>query len=59
MRIFVTKKLASVMGIKPVPVGNETDPLFSWTANWTNTFYDRKEDMVVMINNATRFTVLI
>ena len=34
------------------------DPLFSWTANWTNTSDRRKEDMIVMVNNATRFTVL-
>ena len=59
MQIFLTKKLAEAMGIKPAPANNSVDPLFSWTANWTNTFDRRKEDMVVMVNNATRFTVLI
>ena len=33
--------------------------MFSWTVNWINTFDRRKEDMVVMVNNATRFTVTI
>jgi len=47
------------MGIKPAPAIDVADPLFSWTANWTNTFDRRKEDMVVMVNNATRFTVSI
>jgi len=59
MYVFVTKKLASAIGIKPDPVSTDINPLFSWTANWTNTFDGRKEDMVVLINNATRFAVLI
>ena len=59
MQIALTKKLAQVMGVK-LPLANDNvDPLFSWTANWTNTFSRRKEDMVVMVNNATRFTVAI
>lgn len=37
----------------------DIDPLFSWTASWINTFDRRKEDMVVMVNSATRFTVTI
>ena len=59
MQIAVTKKLADAMEVKPLPADNSADPLFSWTATWTNTFSNRKEDMVVMINNATQFTVLI
>ncbi len=36
------------------------DSIFSWTANWTRVWENRKaEDMLVLINNATRFTVAI
>ena len=59
MLIALTKKLASAMGVKPVAAQDDIDPLFSWAANWTNTFDGRKEDMVVLVNSATRFTVLI
>lgn len=59
MQIALTKKLAEAMDIKPASANNTAEPLFSWTANWTNTFDRRKEDMVVMVNNATRFTVSI
>lgn len=59
MQIALTKKLANAIGIKPVLGVEHIDPLFCWTANWTNTFDRRKEDMVVMVNNATRFTVAI
>lgn len=59
MQIALTKKLAEAMGVKPAPADNTANPLFSWTANWTNTFDRRKEDMVVMVNNVTRFTVSI
>jgi hypothetical protein len=47
------------MGIKTTIQSEPINPLFSWTANWTNTFDHRKEDMVVMVNNATFFTVTI
>lgn len=59
MQIALTKKLAEAMGIKPISVNEQIDSFFIWTANWTNTFNDRKEDMVVMVNGATRFTVTI
>jgi len=59
MQIALTKKLADAMGVKPGKENPEINPLFCWTANWTNTFDRRKEDMVVMINNATQFTVTI
>jgi len=59
MQIALTTKLAKAIGIKPASANNTTEPLFSWTANWTNTFDRRKEDMVVMVNNANRFTVSI
>jgi hypothetical protein len=36
------------------------NPLFSWTANWTKVWDNRRtEDMIVLVNNATRFTVAI
>ena len=59
MQIALTKKLADAIGVKPAPADDGANPLLSWTANWTNTFDRRKEDMIVMVNNATRFTVTI
>ena len=60
MQISLTKKLAEAMSIKPSDCNKELNPLLCWTANWTNTFQDRrKEDLVVLVNNATRFTVAI
>lgn len=59
MQILLTKKLADAMEIKPTSASENLDPIFAWTANWINTFDRRKEDMIVMVNNATRFTVTI
>lgn len=59
MQIALTKKLAAAAGVKPADANELVNPLFCWTANWTNTFDNRKEDMVVMVNHATRFTVTI
>lgn len=59
MQIALTKKLVDAIGVKLTPPIAGVDPLFSWTANWINTFDRRKEDMVIMVNNATRFTVSI
>lgn len=59
MQIFLTKKLAAAMGAKPADGGAPENLLFAWTANWTNTFADHGEDMLVMTNNATRFPVVI
>lgn len=59
MQISLTKKLADVMCAKPKASDNQINPLFCWTANWTNVFDRRKEDLVVLVNNATRFTVAI
>jgi hypothetical protein len=59
MQIALTKKLAEAIGIVPAPADEAMNPLFSWTANFTNTFADRKEDTVVLVNNATHFTVVI
>jgi len=59
IQIALTKKLATAMAIKPETADESVNPIFCWTANWTNTFDGRKEDMVVMVNHATRFTVTI
>jgi len=60
MQIALTKKLAEAMGIKPSPVHKVINPLFTWTANWTKVWDNRRtEDMLVLVNNATRFTVAI
>lgn len=60
MQIALTKKLANAMGVD-CPLDHDlVDPLFSWTANWTTVWENRKsEDMLVLVNNATRFTVAI
>jgi hypothetical protein len=60
MQIALTKKLADVMGIKPAEGLASEDPLFSWTANRTNVWENRKaENMLVLVNHATRFAVAI
>lgn len=60
MQIALTKKLAEAMGIKPSPVRKGLNPLSTWTANWTKVWDNRRaEDMLVLVNNATRFTVAI
>lgn len=58
MQIALTKKLADAMGVNPPPVQEDLNPLFTWTANWTKVWDNRRtEDMIVLVNNATRFTV--
>jgi hypothetical protein len=60
MQIALTKKLADAMGVKPNAGQNEVDPLFAWTASWVNVWANRKaENMLVLVNNATRFVVAI
>ncbi len=60
MQIALTKKLSEAIGMKPPAVNETIDPLFSWTANWTKVWDNRRaEDMLVLVNNATRFTVAI
>jgi hypothetical protein len=60
MQIVLTKKLADAMGVNSPSAHEVVDPLFSWTANWTKVWDNRRaEDMLVLVNNATRFTVAI
>ncbi|MEF9922933.1 MAG: plasmid pRiA4b ORF-3 family protein [Anaerovoracaceae bacterium] len=60
MKIALTKKLAIAMGIKLPSTQEAVNPLFSWTANWTNVWGNCKtEEMLVLVNDATRFTVAI
>lgn len=60
MQISLTKKLADAMELKLPGSNEEGNPLFSWTANWSNVWDNRRtEDMLVLVNNATRFTVAI
>jgi hypothetical protein len=60
MQIALTKKLADAIGVNAASTHKDENPLFSWTANWTKVWENRKtEDMIVLVNNATRFTVAI
>ncbi|SHK22273.1 pRiA4b ORF-3-like protein [Geosporobacter subterraneus DSM 17957] len=60
MQIALTKKLAEAVGVKAAFAQENENPLFSWTANWTKVWDNRRtEDMIVLVNNATRFTVAI
>ena len=60
MQIELTKKLSDALGIKPEVANDSTNPIFTWTANWTNVWVNRKtEDMLVLVNNATRFVVAV
>lgn len=60
MQIALTKKLADAIGVNPPSAHKDENPLFSWTANWTKVWDNRRaEDMLVLVNNATRFTVAI
>jgi hypothetical protein len=46
------------MSLKALPDARDDNPLFSWTANWTNTWDNRKtKDLLMLVNNATRFAV--
>jgi len=60
MQVALTKKLSEAMGVKVSAAGEAINPLFTWTANWTKVWDNRRtEDMLVLVNNATRFTVAI
>jgi hypothetical protein len=60
MQIALTKKLADALGVNPLSTHEDVNPLFSWIANWTKVWDNRRaEDMLVLVNNATRFTVAI
>jgi hypothetical protein len=60
MQIALTKKLSEALELKLPAVDDSINPIFSWTANWTKVWDNRRtEDMIVLVNNATRFTVAI
>ncbi len=60
MQIALTKKLSDALCIKPEEINEGINPIFTWTANWTNVWTNRKtEDMLVLVNNATRFVVAV
>lgn len=60
MQIALTKKLADAIGVNSTSTHKDENPLFSWTANWTKVWDNRRaEDMLVLVNHATRFTVAI
>jgi hypothetical protein len=60
MQIALTKKLADALELKPLSAAprDPDNDLFSWTANWVKAnSRNHSEDMLVLINNATRFAV--
>lgn len=58
MQIALTRKLADALNVNLLATDKTINPLFSWTANWTTVWDNREaEDMLVLVNNATRFTV--
>lgn len=60
MQIALTKKLADASKQTLEPIQEDINPLFSWTANWVKVWENsRVEDMLVIVNNSTRFTVAI
>ncbi len=60
MQIALTQKLMTALDQKLPPIDESVDPLFTWTANWIKVWDNRKsEDMLVLVNHATRFTVAI
>lgn len=60
MQIALTGKLAKALGMKPPATDENVNPLFTWTANWTKVWENRRtEDLLVLVNNATRFTVAV
>lgn len=60
MQIALTSKLAKAMELKIDAADEQVHPLFCWTANWTKVWDNRRaEDLLVLVNEATRFTVAI
>ena len=60
MQIALTKKLADAIGAESLSASEDEDPLFCWTANWTPVWEDLEDEgVVVLVNDATRFTVAI
>jgi len=60
LQIALTKKLTDALRVKPPATDETINSLFTWTANWTTVWDNRRvEDMLVLVNNATRFTVAI
>ena len=60
MQIALTKKLVDALEVKLPAVDETVSPLFTWTANWTRVWSNRKtDDMLVLVNNATRFTAAV
>ena len=60
MQIALTKKFAAALDLKPQSARKAVNPLFCWTANWVKVWDNRRaNDMLVLVNNATRFTVAV
>lgn len=57
MNYGISKKIQDVLKFRPGTGSDEDNEIFSWTTGWVKAFENsRAEDMLVFINNATRFT---
>ena len=56
MVIGCTKKLLDFLGVKPQKIAVETDPLFSWTANF---IILKRRKTLVAVYNATKFCFVL
>lgn len=57
MEIALTKKILDALDVEVRNSKEDSNPLFCWIANWTNVWSNRKEDMLVLTNKASRFCV--
>ncbi len=49
MQIILPKKLSTAMKVDPIPMEETVNPLFNWTAHWTNTWDDKPTpDLLVL-----------
>jgi len=57
LEIALIKRLAEALDVTPVPASETNNPLFTWAANWTKAWDNRRlDDMLVLVNNTTNFS---
>lgn len=58
MKVALTNKLANALDFKDLPDQEDDDSLFSFTANWTNVWLGKANDMIVLRNHKLPLTVI-